>query len=482
MIRTTILLTTLAALVAPGTVQAQPLGTFRWQSQPYCNVVTVTVTQVGGIYRLEGTDDQCGSGRDLASVVGVAFPNPDGGIGFGMTIVSAPGGESAHLTAEITLGTLSGTWRSSPGISGTFVFTPGAPIAGYPRPNPTPIVPPAIQLLSTGALVASGTLGVGGAPASGGGTRMMWHPGKAAFRAGEVGTDEWDDVNIGNNSTALGRNTRASGSGSTALGRFTTASGDGSVAMGAFVAATATNAVAMGDQSLASGYASTALGFRATASGSGSVALGDNATASAPGSTAVGFGTTASGIGSTAAGYQTIAAGVGSVALGSYAVANGNGSFVFADRSSSTQLFATNENEFVVRAANGARFFSSGSANLGPVLLPNAQDWSAASDVNLKRNFRELDNEDILARIARMPVTEWSYKEQDPSILHMGPTAQDFHAAFGLGQDPLRIGTLDADGVALAGVVALEARTRALQTQVDVLRQQLEALTTKAPQ
>jgi NifU-like protein involved in Fe-S cluster formation len=72
-----------------------------------------------------------------------------------------------------------------------------------------------------------------------------------------------------------------------------------------------------------------------------------------------------------------------------------------------------------------------------------------------------------------MPVTEWSYKEQDAAIRHIGPTAQDFHAAFGLGQDPLRIGTLDADGVALAGVRALEARTRSQSERIDALEQKL---------
>jgi hypothetical protein len=58
----------------------------------------------------------------------------------------------------------------------------------------------------------------------------------------------------------------------------------------------------------------------------------------------------------------------------------------------------------------------------------------------------------------------------------MGPTAQDFNAAFGLGDFPLRINTIDADGVALAGVNALEARTRALQDEVETLRRRLDAL------
>jgi len=61
-----------------------------------------------------------------------------------------------------------------------------------------------------------------------------------------------------------------------------------------------------------------------------------------------------------------------------------------------------------------------------------------------------------------MPVREWNYKAQDAAIRHVGPTAQDVHAAFGLGTDPRRIGTVDADGIALAGVKALEARTRDL--------------------
>jgi hypothetical protein len=75
-----------------------------------------------------------------------------------------------------------------------------------------------------------------------------------------------------------------------------------------------------------------------------------------------------------------------------------------------------------------------------------------------------------------MPVTEWSYKAQNPGIRHIGATAQDFYAAFGLGEDPLRIGTLDADGVALAGIRGLEARTRALQDEVETLRRRLDAL------
>jgi flagellar biosynthesis/type III secretory pathway protein FliH len=43
----------------------------------------------------------------------------------------------------------------------------------------------------------------------------------------------------------------------------------------------------------------------------------------------------------------------------------------------------------------------------------------------------------------------------------MGPTAQDFQAAFGLGSDEQCIGTVDADGVALAAIQGLNEKVEA---------------------
>ena len=54
-----------------------------------------------------------------------------------------------------------------------------------------------------------------------------------------------------------------------------------------------------------------------------------------------------------------------------------------------------------------------------------------------------------------MPIRTWSYNGQDPSIRHIGPTAQDFRAAFHVGQDGHYISTVDADGVALAAIQEL---------------------------
>jgi hypothetical protein len=119
-------------VIMPVAAEAQSLGAFRWQLQPYCNVLTVTVTQSGGAYRLEGTDDQCGSAR--AAAIGMAFQQLDGTIGLGLTIVGSPGGSPVHVEATINVATLGGTWRDSAGHTGAFVFTPGAGAGGTPRP------------------------------------------------------------------------------------------------------------------------------------------------------------------------------------------------------------------------------------------------------------------------------------------------------------------------------------------------------------
>ena len=65
----------ITAAMATGAARAsaEPIGTFSWQLQPYCNRVTVSVVRDGTLYTLDGWDDQCGAGQ-RAPVVGVATP------------------------------------------------------------------------------------------------------------------------------------------------------------------------------------------------------------------------------------------------------------------------------------------------------------------------------------------------------------------------------------------------------------------------
>ena len=123
----------LGVVMTAGAAAAQPLGTFQFQLLPYCNVISLAVVQQGAQYQLDGTDNQCGLGP-RASVTGLAFPNPSGWLGFGFTIVTAPGGAPVHVDADLNLATLSGAWRDSAGNTGTFPLLVGAPAAGSPRP------------------------------------------------------------------------------------------------------------------------------------------------------------------------------------------------------------------------------------------------------------------------------------------------------------------------------------------------------------
>jgi hypothetical protein len=132
MIRYREILAGLALVCAPHVTAAtaQPLGTFRWQTQPFCNVVSLTIVQQGAIYQLNGVDDLCGAGP--APVNGTATLTASGVV-LGFT-VSTPSGRPVHVSAQVSLSTSSGTWTDGEGNAGAFVFNP-ASATGAPRPS-----------------------------------------------------------------------------------------------------------------------------------------------------------------------------------------------------------------------------------------------------------------------------------------------------------------------------------------------------------
>jgi hypothetical protein len=126
-----------------------------------------------------------------------------------------------------------------------------------------------------------------------------------------------------------------------------------------------------------------------------------------------------------------------------------------------------------VRAAGGYRFFSNATLTAGITMSAGGSTWNAVSDRSRKENFATVDGEDILRRLRAVPVTSWNYIAEGREVRHIGPMAQDWHAAFALNDDPLTINQGDFDGVNLAAVKALEARTRdlpALEREVMDLR------------
>jgi hypothetical protein len=180
-----------------------------------------------------------------------------------------------------------------------------------------------------------------------------------------------------------------------------------------------------------------------------------------------------------------------SLAAGHRAQALHPGSFVWAD--TFDRDFSTiAADEFAVRANGGVRFVSAVDANgdptAGVVLEPGGGSWSTLSDRGAKTNFTRIEPRAILDKVARLPVQVWNYRSQPEQIRHIGPTAQDFHAAFGLGGDTRRIATVDADGVALAAIQGLHellreksSRISELEARNTELAQRLDALERRFP-
>jgi len=189
---------------------------------------------------------------------------------------------------------------------------------------------------STDGLLAKGTYGSGTASSIGAGTRMMWYPKKSAFRAGTITGAHWDDVNIGNYSTAMGNTTTASGDNSTAIGSYNIASGEYSTALGISTKATGFGSIAIGNSLTASGLNSYAMGTTTNASGSNSTAMGYGTTASKDFSTAIGFSTNATGYYSTAMGNTTTASGFNTTAMGGQTIASGDYSTAMGDETTAS--------------------------------------------------------------------------------------------------------------------------------------------------
>lgn len=99
-----------------------------------------------------------------------------------------------------------------------------------------------------------------------------------------------------------------------------------------------------------------------------------------------------------------------------------------------------------------------------------------ASDVNVKENIHPIDPQTILQRLAAMPISSWNYTADEANVRHIGPMAQDFYAAFGVGADNRHIAALDSNGVALASVQALNQRVEEQKAQLAELQAQNQAL------
>ena len=229
----------------------------------------------------------------------------------------------------------------------------------------------------------------------------------------------------------------------------------------------------------------------ATVGGGGNDQLGNTAGgrySTVPG----GLANSASGDFSLAAGNTSLAGGDFSFAAGhratirtAFQVGGGDadgdaGTFAWAD-SRDEALVSTGNDQFLVRAQGGLWFGSNSTVSIpaGQFIatstgahLSSGGTWTNASSRSLKTGFAAVDSQRILDAVIELPIQTWHYLASSEGT-HLGPVAEDFKAAFGLGGDGRSIATVDANGVALA---AIQGLNRKLEAQRDALREELDAL------
>jgi len=119
---------------------------------------------------------------------------------------------------------------------------------------------------------------------------------------------------------------------------------------------------------------------------------------------------------------------------------------------------------------------TSGQATLTVNGSVSATNVTFSSSRELKTNLTPVDGDEVLRKLAAVPVHEWSFIEERNGRRHVGPIAEDWHAAFGLGGDGRDISLIDANGVALAAIRALHADAEAKEGEIDRLREENEDL------
>ena len=295
----------------------------------------------------------------------------------------------------------------------------------------------------------------------------------AVGAASTIGGGQDNKASNNYSSVGGGFTNKASGADSTVSGGVgNTASGSGSTVSG-------------GGSNTASGATSiVGGGVGNTASGNWSIVNGGYSNTAT-----VAYSTVSGGVYNTAGGYGSmVPGGNGNATAGAYSFAAGwnahalhDGAFVWADTANLTAqpISSTAPDQFLVRASGGITLFTNPDATSGVMIAHGSSSWNVASDRNAKMNFDTVDGRAVLAALAAIPVETWNYKTQEASIRHMGPMAQDFYSAFGVGENDTTISTVDAQGVALAAIQGLyqvvqekDARIAALEAHVSALEQQ----------
>jgi Chaperone of endosialidase len=158
---------------------------------------------------------------------------------------------------------------------------------------------------------------------------------------------------------------------------------------------------------------------------------------------------------------------VSSSNFGVYGVSGANNAVYGVATGTNAAVAGTSANGYAAyfEAGNGSGGFATCTFQAGTT------NWACSSDRTLKDNFKAVNTAQVLEAVVKMPVTTWTMKGS--AIRQMGPTAQDFHAAFNLGASDKSINNTDAQGVALAAIKGLNTK---LETENAALKEALASL------
>ena len=124
-------------------------------------------------------------------------------------------------------------------------------------------------------------------------------------------------------------------------------------------------------------------------------------------------------------------------------------------------------------AAGGTSIYTNVTHTSGVSIGAGSGAWSSVSDRAAKKDLNQIDAGAILDKVATLPLYTWRYISEVSGAQHIGPMAQDFYAAFQLGDSDKTITTVDADGIALAAIQALKAENEALKARLERLEKRL---------
>ncbi len=239
--------------------------------------------------------------------------------------------------------------------------------------------------------------------------------------------------------------------------------------------------------------------------GRGRLTMGENSTGSANYGTVLGYNNTAAGDTSTiSGGHDNVASGLNSIipggaknsavgnysiAFGSMAKANHHGSVVIVANYPGLADDSTRsggDEQLVIRADSGIYITNGGglapyvpnrliNTSTGGYLSPGGS-WENAGAKNSIENIETVDSRDVLRKVGSLPISEWNYIAEDDRVRHIGPTGEDLHQIFGIGDDDGSISSRDLASIALAAIQQLQRDNEKLKTEVAELRALLSAM------